>query len=310
MKKTLILFGLIIASTLVNSQTIYSKAFGDPNNKTLIFLHGGPGYNSVSFETTTAEELSNNGFFVISYDRRGEGRSLDKKAHFTFDETLNDLNLIFDKYKIDSAILVGHSFGGIIATLFTEKFPEKVKSLVYVGAPFSMQETFSTIIKSSKIIYQDKKDSLNLNYINMLEKMDKRSLQYSSYCFAHAMQNNFYYPKKVTEEADRIYKKFKTDTLLIKYSSQMTYEAPSGFWKNEKYTTLDLSDKLKQIVVKGTAVLGLYGKDDGLFSENQIKNIREIIGQNNMQYIDNCSHNVFIDQQSKFINSLKELTKS
>jgi hypothetical protein len=31
---------------------------------------GGPGYNCGGFEVSTAQELANNGFYVIVYDRR------------------------------------------------------------------------------------------------------------------------------------------------------------------------------------------------------------------------------------------------
>lgn len=309
MKKTITLFVLLLTSLVVNSQTIYSKAFGNPNNKVLIFLHGGPGYNSVGFEVTTAQKLSENGFYVITYDRRGEGRSIDKNASFTFSETFDDLNSIFDKYKLKSATLIGHSFGSIIATLYAEKYPNKTKSIVLVGAPLSMQETLSTIVKSSKIIYQNKKDSVNLNYIKMLEQMDKNSIEYSSYCFSHAMQNGFYFPKKPTIEALNIYSKFKTDTLLIKHSSQMTYEAPRGFWENEKYTTIDLTLNLKKVQKKEIVVFGIYGKDDGLFSEKEANKIEKSIGENNFEYLNNCSHNVFIDQQTSFIYALKKWIK-
>jgi proline iminopeptidase len=172
-----------------------------------------------------------------------------------------------------------------------------------------MQETLSTILKSSKSIYISNKDSVNLNYINMLEKMDKNSIEYSSYSFSHAMQNGFYYPKELTKEAANIYSTFKTDSLLTKYSSKMTYEAPRGFWQNEKYTTLDLNENLKRVLKNGTPVFGLYGKDDGLFSETQIRNIENLIGENNLEYLSNCSHNLFIDQQTKFIDALKKWTE-
>ena len=174
MKKTLTVLVFIVSTLVVNSQTIYSKAFGNPNDKPLLYLHGGPGYNSVGFESTTAQKLSENGFYVISYDRRGEGRSLDNNAKFTFNETFDDINLIYDKFNLTSATLIGHSFGGIIATLYAEKYPNKTKSIILVSAPLSMQETLSTILKSSKSIYISNKDSVNLNYINMLEKMEER----------------------------------------------------------------------------------------------------------------------------------------
>jgi proline iminopeptidase len=309
MKKTLTLLVFIVSALAVNAQTIYSKAYGNLNDKALIYLHGGPGYNAVGFEATTAQKLSENGFYVISYDRRGEGRSPDKNAKFTFNETFDDINLIYKTLNFTSAILIGHSFGGVIATLYAEKYPTKTKAIILVSAPLSIQETLSTILKSSKSIYISNKDSVNLNYISMLEKMDKNSIEYSSYSFSHAMQNGFYYPKEPTTDALNIYSTFKTDTLLIKYGSQMTYEAPRGFWENEKYTTLDLNENLKRVVKNGTLVFGLYGKDDGLFSENQVRNIKNLIGENNLEYLFNCSHNLFIDQQTKFIDALKKWTE-
>ena len=309
MKKTLTVFVFIISTLVVNSQIIYSKAFGNPNDKPLIYLHGGPGYNSVGFEATTAQKLSENGFYVISYDRRGEGRSPDKNAKFTFNETFEDINLIYDKFNLTSATLIGHSFGGVIATLYAEKHPNKTKSIILVSAPLSVQETLSTILKSSKSIYISNKDSVNLNYISSLEKMDKNSIEYSSYSFSHAMQNGFYFPKEPTTDALNIYSTFKTDSLLVKYSSKMTYEASRGFWQNEKYTTLDLNENLKRVVKNGIPVFGLYGKDDGLFSESQVRNIKNLIGENNLEYLSNCSHNLFIDQQTKFINALKKWTE-
>ena len=296
----------ILSISYVNAQEIYSKAYGNPEDKSLIFLHGGPGYNCVNFEATTAQQLANKGFYVIVYDRRGEGRSKDPNAKFTFEETFNDLNAVYQKYGITKSSLIGHSFGGIVASLFAEKYPEKIQSVVLVGAPISLQETFKTIISTSKDIYTSKNDSINLKYISILEKMDTSSIQYSSYCFVHAMQNGFYTPKNISEKAKEIYAKFKTDTLLVKYSTQMTYQAPQGFWKNENYTMLDLTNNLKELKQKEIKIYALYGKDDGLFSEKQVTDIKSIIGDDHLKYFENCSHNVFIDQQDKFIKSLKK----
>ena len=89
----------------------------------------------------------------------------------------------------------------------------------------------------------------------------------------------------------------------------MSPEAPMGFWKNEHYTTLDLLDELKALKESGLPVFGLYGKEDGLFSPDQINALTSIIGAKHFQYLDNCSHNVFIDQQVAFINALTTWTK-
>lgn len=90
MKKILLLFGIVI-SFAVNAQknnTIYSKAYGQSKNSAIIFIHGGPRGNSTLFEGTTAKKLAEKRFYVIVYDRRGEGRSIDTTATFTYQEAL------------------------------------------------------------------------------------------------------------------------------------------------------------------------------------------------------------------------------
>ena len=308
MKNTIILIALFGATFIANSQKIYTKTFGNSKSKPIIFLHGGPGYNSVSFEVTTAQKIADNDFYVIVYDRRGEGRSEDKNAKFTFQETFDDLNEIYKKFSLKRATLIGHSFGGIITTLFAEKYPKSINSIILVSAPISLPETFKTIIKSIKSIYQTKKDDTNLNYINMLEKMDSNSIEYSSYCFAHAMQNGFYSTRNPNDLAKNIYATFRTDTLLSKYASKMDYIAPQGFWKNEKYTTINLTENLKVLKSKNLKIYSLFGKEDGLYSAEQIAKTENIVGISNNKYLENCSHNVFIDQQKIFIETLKKWT--
>lgn len=300
---------LIFATIFAYSQHIYIQTYGNSKDKPIIFLHGGPGYNCANFEVTTAQILADKGFFVIVYDRRGEGRSIDTNAKFTFDETFEDFNNIYLKYGLTKSTLIGHSFGGIVATLFAEKYTEKIQSIILVGAPISLQETFKTIISVSKEIYQTNKDTVNLNYIKLIENMNNNSIEYSSYCFMHAMKNGFYSTKNPTEEAKTIYSKFKTDTILKKYASQMSIQAPQGFWKNEKYTTIDLTSNIKRLQSKKLVIRGLYGKEDGLYSANQIKELQNLLGESNVNYFENCSHNVFVDQNSKFIESLITWTK-
>ena len=308
MKNALFFSFLVFISINTRSQTIYSKAFGNSQDTPLIYLHGGPGYNSSVFEITTAEKLAKQGFYVIVYDRRGEGRSMDKNASYTFEETFKDLELIYYQYHIQKATLLGHSFGGILATLYAEKNKEKVDKVILIGTPITIQETFTTIIQSSELIYKENNDQLNLKYIEMLKKMDSYSLEYSSYCFTHALQNGFYTPKTFTKEAISLYGMFKKDSTLLKYASKMSFEAPQGFWKNEQYTSIDLSLSIQKIKTE-IPFYGIYGVDDGLFSAEQLLNTKTLVGKDHFSLLKNCSHNVFVDQQTLFMNSLKKWIK-
>lgn len=68
---------------------------------------------------------------VVRYDRRGYGKSSDPQAPFS---DIDDLNELFLRLNIDRAILFGMSSGGGCVIDFTLKYPEKVKSMILVGA--------------------------------------------------------------------------------------------------------------------------------------------------------------------------------
>ncbi|MBK8146526.1 MAG: alpha/beta hydrolase [Bacteroidetes bacterium] len=307
MYKLFLISMLLLGFQNATAQNMYSRAFGKAKNPCVIYLHGGPGYNCSNFEITTAQKLADEGFYVIVYDRRGEGRSKDSAAKFTFEETNADLHALYQKFNIKKASLIGHSFGGIVAVQFAKQFPDWVSSIVLVGAPISLQQTFRTIQAKSKAIYESKNDTVNLKFLKMLTAMDSTKLEYGSYTFMHAMQNGFYTPKTITDEAKAIYALFRSDTTLKKYAIQMTFEGPKGFWKNEHYTMLDLTESIAQLIAAHTKIIGLYGKEDGLYAPYQIEALGKLIGAEHVQYYDNCSHNVFIDQQAAFLKEMKRM---
>lgn len=309
MNRLLTCFFLIFFSCSVQGQSLYVNSFGKSSDPAIVFLHGGPGYNAAAFESTTAQTLADRGFFVIVYDRRGEGRSADAAAEFTFDQSFADIDSLYTRFGLTRASLVGHSFGGMLATLYAHRHPSKVKAVVLVGAPVSFQAVLRTIINNSRIIYEERKDSVNLRMINYLAKADTASIDYSSNCFRHAMLNGFYSAKTPTPEAKRILLAFRNDSALFRYAGMMNNAPVRGFWKKEKYTTIDISPQLSMLRATNIRVLGLYGKEDGLFSPQQVRHLQSLIGENQVQYLDNCSHNVFIDRQAEFIKAVSGIAR-
>ena len=146
--------------------------------------------------------------------------------------------------------------------------------------------------------------------MNMLDAMDKGSMEYASYCFMHAAGNGFYVPKARTKEGQSVYAAFEADSALFPLSKLSEWQAPQGFHRNEHYTTLDLTDTLRRILHRGTPVYGLYGADDGLYSAAQLDALRNLLGPDHMITLDSCSHNVFIDRRHAFIEALTRHCKT
>jgi proline iminopeptidase len=308
MTKYLLLLISILFFANLTAQELYIKTFGNQGDTPLVFLHGGPGYNCATFEATTAQNLADEGYFVITYDRRGEGRSA-KKAKYTFDQTSDDLAVILDKYDIEKVSLLAHSFGGMVAVNFAEKYPDRVSSVVLIAAPLNMQPSFKNVIAKSEALYKEQNNQMNLGYVQMLKTMDTTSLEYSSYSFMHAMQNGFYTPENIRDEAKPLYQKFATDTVLKNNAQKMDEVSPRGFWRMEGYTYTDYTPLYHKAKDSGVKFYGIYGKEDGLFSADQVSSISGLLGTEKVKYLDDCSHSVYIDRQDEFILSLNQWLK-
>lgn len=316
MGQLLVTLLFILGTLVVHAEPLYVKTFGNPDHKAIIHLHGGPGGSALDFELTTAQALADRGFFVIVYDRRGEGRSADDSARYTFKQTFDDLNQLYDQYKLKKATLIGHSFGGIVATLYADQYPEKVERIVLAGTPVSLQQSFTAILQGVTTLAEAKKDTATLRQIATVKAYDHSSIYFSSGCFMLAMQNGLYNTKTPNAEAQKLYAdmmgsapfkdymKFMSDT-QYKYM----YNPTMGFYNHEKYTSLDITGKLKGLKANDINVYGVYGKEDGLFDASQLETIRSITGANRFAYLDNCSHGVFVDQQAIFLDLLKNWTK-
>lgn len=303
--KSFLLSLFLAFSFLAKGQNLYIKTYGNKKDKIIIFIHGGPSGNATLFEGTTAQKLADQGFYVIAYDRRGEGRSQDPNAKFTFEEAFQDLNFIYATYHLKKAIILGHSFGGLVATLYANKYPQNVSALVLAGALFAQQETYDHILNSIKKIHYG--DSKTLNKIAYVEKLDKHSAGYRKHCFDLASDEGYFKMPKPTKASKKLYADYEASEF---YKTNIRNKnAPLLFYKNEKQNNIDVRPILKKIKANGVPIFGIYGKDDGIFSSAQINSLKAITGENHFAFLDNCSHYLFVDQQSAFISKLKNWLK-
>lgn len=130
--------------TMQNGYKIaYTKIEGDTanNHSAIIFLHGGPGGYVHSSIINQMKEVAQNGYDVYLYDQIGSGLSdrLPKPKDYSFERHLNNLNeIITSQIKVHKVILIGHSFGGILATHFVANHADKVEKLI-LSSPGDLQ---------------------------------------------------------------------------------------------------------------------------------------------------------------------------
>lgn len=71
---------------------------------------------------------------VVAIDHRGHGRSDKPQSGYAIPIHASDVTAVLDALKIDRAILVGNSIGGMIAMQFALDHPERVKGLFILSS--------------------------------------------------------------------------------------------------------------------------------------------------------------------------------
>ena len=104
----------------------------------MIVLHGGPDFD-IAYLLPELDRLSDK-FHLIYYDQRGRGRSTDhvKPEDVTLESEMADLDQVREHFRLDKVVLLGHSWGTVLALEYALRHPERVSRLVLMDpAPAS-----------------------------------------------------------------------------------------------------------------------------------------------------------------------------
>jgi pimeloyl-ACP methyl ester carboxylesterase len=81
-----------------------------------------------------AEPILRKSFQTILVDPRGLGASKDPNADFLAESMAPDYAALLDHLGVGSAHVVGSSHGGCMAMALADQFPDKIRSLILIGA--------------------------------------------------------------------------------------------------------------------------------------------------------------------------------
>lgn len=109
-----------------NIATLIRRRVAITSNKAILYIHG---FNDYFFQEELASVFNKNGFNFYAIDLRKYGRSYLPHQKFNdirnlkdyYEEITTSLNIIHDEGNTE-AILMGHSTGGLISTLFAKDF--------------------------------------------------------------------------------------------------------------------------------------------------------------------------------------------
>jgi len=123
----------------VGNSDLYSREVGQ--GTAIIVLHGGPDFDH-SYLLPELDRLSNS-FRLIYYDQRGRGRSADRvrPEDVSLASDVADMEKVRQYFKLDSVVLLGHSWGTVLALEYALRYPQRVSRVILMNpAPASTDD--------------------------------------------------------------------------------------------------------------------------------------------------------------------------
>ena len=261
--------------------TIYGKG------KPVLIINGGPGMNSEGFGPL-AEKIAGMGCKAIIYDQRGTGKSIGGVVNtqtITMDSMVSDIETLRVRLKIDQWVVMGHSFGGLLATHYFARHPERVEKLIFsssggVNLGFMsyvsqrIRERLSKSERDSMEIYQQRIDEADTSY----EVRLKRAAILSKAYVYHA------------ENAPLIAERMMQANFLI---NRLVFQDLRKI--NFDYTNAFRSSQVPVLVLQGT---------HDVIAVETAKEIQQSFGNAQLVLLNECGHYGWLDAGEEYLKSI------
>ncbi len=268
----------ILENQIVNDVELYVEDSGG-TGRPVILIHGWP-LSGKAWEKQVGP-LSDAGFRVITYDRRGFGQSEKPGSGFDYDTLTEDLAGLIEAMELEDVTLVGFSMGGgEVARYVGNNGEAHLRSIVFASAvpPYMMK----TEDNPDGPLTEDAAKEMEANL-----KKDRDE-------FFDGFTKDFFTANgelKVSED-DR-----QTAIALCKQSSQ-----DSALGCMEAFGATDFRDDLKKISVP---TLVLHGDADGIVPiDGSGERTHEMVAGSTMHVIEGAPHGCNVSHPEEFNKAL------
>jgi pimeloyl-ACP methyl ester carboxylesterase len=121
---------------------------GSPGSPTIVYLHGlgGDGSDIKSINAQLASQVR-----VCTYDRLNVGRSDSDPGRHTGADSVRDLHALLGAAGVDGPyLLVGFSFGGLLAIMYAGTYPDQVIGLVSLDGSLPTDDQVDQLIPAGE----------------------------------------------------------------------------------------------------------------------------------------------------------------
>jgi proline iminopeptidase len=143
-------------SAPVENATLFYREIGQ--GRPIIIIHGGPDFDH-TYLLPDMDRLSDS-YRLIYYDQRGRGKSAPETHPHTVSlkTEVEDLEGLRKHLQLDSVVVLGHSWGGLLAMQYAIHYPQRVSHLILMNTASASQADYQILRKEvlgRKSVYQN-----------------------------------------------------------------------------------------------------------------------------------------------------------
>ena len=279
---SVVLFGQKEAYIKTGENTIHITTYGDGDP--ILIINGGPGMNSEGFRSLAAHFGQTHK--AIIYDQRGTGEStipVINSETITMDEMLGDIEIIREHLKIESWVVLGHSFGGMLASYYASKFPKRIKGLILSSSGGINMELFSRLNINSRL---SEKEADSLSYWN--SKIARGDTTYHT----RLQRGKYLAPAYVYDRANI--------PVVAERLTQGNQTINRLVFRDLRRINFDCSQGLKALKVPVLIIQGREDIIDAQTAETALKTFPNAT----VVFLDRCGHYGWLDRPRQYFESI------
>jgi proline iminopeptidase len=263
--------------------SMHYKTFG--KGLPLLLINGGPGMSSEGF-IPLAEQLGEK-YYTILFDQRGTGLSnLDRLDNSTvsMDLMLEDMEALRKHLELESWVLMGHSFGGMLASYYASKYPERVQAMILSSSGGVDLELLSSV---------DIRAALTDMQRDSLAYWSARISNGDTSYHARLQRGKYLAPAYLYDD--------KHVTVIAERLTQGNMQLNGIVWNDMRRMGFDCKEELKNFQAP---VLILHGKQD-IVDESIPRKAKALFPNARLVILDRCAHYGWLDRPKAYFQEIE-----
>ncbi|HSB86804.1 MAG TPA: alpha/beta fold hydrolase [Ilumatobacteraceae bacterium] len=263
---------------------LYVRDVGD--GLPIVVVHGGPDFDH-EYLLPDLDCLTD-AYRLVYYDQRGRGRSSEGIGpdDVTMRTEMEDLDAVRQSLGVDSIILLGHSWGGLLAMEYAIRSPRRVSHLVLMNtAPASCAG--AALLRQELARRRSPAESEAMASIVASDRFRAGDLAVDAEYYRIHFRSAFKQPGLLEQLLGRLRANFTEAGVVL--ARQIEDHLYAETWRRDEY---DLTPQLARLP---TPTLVIRGADD--FVPGAIAgNIAQAIPRSRLVVLEDCGHFAFIER--------------